>query len=1271
MVMNSFQTLWHSCFQKIGAVGIAIGTLGAITHQRVEAQVVPAQDSIQTQVVQENNRFDILGGTIADNDTRLFHSFEQFDLEPGYSAQFHIAPGIDSVFGRITNGLASHINGLIEVSGAPASLYLMNPAGILFGTEASINLAGDFTVLTTDRLDFEQGHFALAGPLDRGQGNILQLDFNPDRPGTIVNLGDLQVGEQQSLSLLGHTVVNQGTLSGGAAVNVVAVGAHSNVQLSPGIQFSVQAEQTLLRPVATDTGHAAALEVAEDGTLMLTGSSLPATGTAVVGGSVTAAEHIRILGDHVAITGAKLQAAGQILIGGDYQGAGTIPTAQSTFVDAASYIVADGERGGQVVIWSDGITQFHGSIRAQGLLAGGTVEVSGKEQLYFGGQVDLRSHAAPGTLLLDPENLDIRAGSDPNIADTSDAHVLYEDTLESAIIGPVDLVLQADNDITIAPLSDGALTFAQGPGSSIRFLADADGDGAGRFTMAADNRLAAPGQNIAIQAAEIAVGDITTSVFSAIDNTDNAGNIRLTATQGSISGGRFTTTARGTLNNSGDGGAVALSATDTITVDDIRTTTAGLSNNGDAGAITLATQTGTITAGTLKTTTSGNNNTGIAGEISLTAASDLLIGDIVTAAEAITNNAGDAGAITLTSLTGDLTTGSIIANTRADSSNVGNAGTVSLNAIAGEILSQTITATAVSPDAAATRGGDIQLTADGGIVIDSANASGERTGGDIDIATQQTLRIVETVPATDQPTSLLTTEGGEIRLTYNQPTIPFSMGDSTVHGIAGNITTGIDTLAAPQTVIQTRNLETIEINNLFEPQAILPAAVQLSGSVSPEENSLVEPSLPDISFLDGLSNRHSTAPNDDGDYENTISNSELIWAQIETSFSSDFAKALNLSMPAAPSLQTTQQTLRQVTQAQDITPALMYIRLKETHIELVLVSGEGPPVYHPVPVSASEVHAVAKAFHQTITNPVLRPAQYLPAAQQLFDWLMRPMLADLEDAGIDHIGFILDAGLRSLPIAALHDGQHFLIEDYSIGLLPSAGLTDFDTAQTRPSDQATLAMGIADFEHHPDLAAVPLEIDLASQHQNDEQYLDQEATLGLLHQRLEQGQFTSVHLATHAVFEPGNLAESYIQLWDQTISLNQLQTLPLDSIEFLILSACATAFGDPRAEFGFAGLAVNVGVQTALASLWSISDEGTLGLMSEFYSALEQPLTRSAALRQAQLAMHQGHVRIVDGMLYGNEDRIVGHLPDLATSGSWDFSHPAYWSGFTLIGHPW
>ncbi|MEL7226034.1 MAG: CHAT domain-containing protein, partial [Cyanobacteria bacterium J06576_12] len=121
-----------------------------------------------------------------------------------------------------------------------------------------------------------------------------------------------------------------------------------------------------------------------------------------------------------------------------------------------------------------------------------------------------------------------------------------------------------------------------------------------------------------------------------------------------------------------------------------------------------------------------------------------------------------------------------------------------------------------------------------------------------------------------------------------------------------------------------------------------------------------------------------------------------------------------------------------------------------------------------------------------------------------------------------------------------------------------------------------------------------------------------------------------------------------------------------------VLSACNTALGSPEAEMGFAGLAIASGARSAMASLWSVSDVGTLALMNEFYAQLGNAPTKSSALQQAQRVLLQGDVRIDSGQLMGSElagslDLPSGLEPNFAS----DFSHPYYWSSFTMIGSPW
>ncbi|MEH1818201.1 MAG: CHAT domain-containing protein [Nostoc sp.] len=97
-------------------------------------------------------------------------------------------------------------------------------------------------------------------------------------------------------------------------------------------------------------------------------------------------------------------------------------------------------------------------------------------------------------------------------------------------------------------------------------------------------------------------------------------------------------------------------------------------------------------------------------------------------------------------------------------------------------------------------------------------------------------------------------------------------------------------------------------------------------------------------------------------------------------------------------------------------------------------------------------------------------------------------------------------------------------------------------------------------------------------------------------------------------------------------------------------------------------------MKSAIASLWYVSDAGTLGLMTEFYSHLKTAPIKAEALRQAQLAMIQGKVRIEGNQLTGINGG-VSLQPQMASylqqNIVGNLSHPFYWAPFTMIGSPW
>ena len=340
-------------------------------------------------------------------------------------------------------------------------------------------------------------------------------------------------------------------------------------------------------------------------------------------------------------------------------------------------------------------------------------------------------------------------------------------------------------------------------------------------------------------------------------------------------------------------------------------------------------------------------------------------------------------------------------------------------------------------------------------------------------------------------------------------------------------------------------------------------------------------------------------------------------------------------------------------------------------LEIVLVSPDAPPVRRQVAdVTRGDIQHLTRQLQRSISRPS-RSNAFLAPAQELYRHLIAPILPNLEQQGTSHISFIADAGLRSLPFAALHSGDRFLIEDFSLNLMPSVSLTNLE--YTNLQEANVLAMGASTFTRQSPLPAVPLELNLISTEiRSGAVFLNEDFTVSNLQQARRQRAFPIVHLATHGEFRSGRPDNSYIELWGDRLPLTEIRELNLDDplVELLVLSACRTALGDQDAELGFAGLAVASGAKTALGSLWYVSDQGTLALMTSFYEQLAQSPTRAQALQQAQLSLLQGQTRIAGGQLQTAAGAFALEAGLIATEDA-DFSHPYYWSAFTMIGSPW
>jgi filamentous hemagglutinin family protein len=210
-------SLWNSSASRAFAQLIPDSTLGA-----ERSQVTPG-------LIQQ-----ISGG--ATRDTNLFHSFQQFSIPTGGAALFLNAPQIQNIISRVTGLSPSQIDGLIQTQGT-ASLYLINPNGIIFGGNAQLNIGGSFIGTTANALAFPDGNiFSASAPNIPSQTLTVnpsaflfnQLANQPTprievQPGAVLTVGAAR--NPASLFLVGGNVlVNGGKLQGRAGSRVEVAG---------------------------------------------------------------------------------------------------------------------------------------------------------------------------------------------------------------------------------------------------------------------------------------------------------------------------------------------------------------------------------------------------------------------------------------------------------------------------------------------------------------------------------------------------------------------------------------------------------------------------------------------------------------------------------------------------------------------------------------------------------------------------------------------------------------------------------------------------------------------------------------------------------------------------------------------------------------------------------------------------------------------------------------------------------------------------------------
>jgi filamentous hemagglutinin family protein len=238
MMKSAWEKYWTTT--AIAIIAISPVSLAApVTAQSITA----AQDGTNTVVLPNGQQFDITGGTQAG--ANLFHSFQQFGLNQGQIANFLSQPNIQNILGRVVDGDPSVINGLIQLTGGNSNLYIMNPAGVIFGSNASLNVPASFTATTANGIQVGNSWFGM----NTSVSDLKNLTGTPNAfaftspttaltqdqtSGIVLNQGNLNVSQGKSITLVGGIVINTGTISTpNGNINIVAVPDGKYVRITP------------------------------------------------------------------------------------------------------------------------------------------------------------------------------------------------------------------------------------------------------------------------------------------------------------------------------------------------------------------------------------------------------------------------------------------------------------------------------------------------------------------------------------------------------------------------------------------------------------------------------------------------------------------------------------------------------------------------------------------------------------------------------------------------------------------------------------------------------------------------------------------------------------------------------------------------------------------------------------------------------------------------------------------------------------------------------
>jgi filamentous hemagglutinin family protein len=573
------------CWQrKIGGCVAIFGALSLGVSDRVNAQIVPdrtlgAESSVVTPDV---NIRGIQGDRIDGGATRganLFHSFSDFNVGQGRGVYFANPAGIENILTRVTGNNASNILGRLGVLGG-ANLFLLNPNGIVFGQNASLDIQGSFLATTAGRIQLgDSGYFSATEPQTSSLLSVSPgaLFFNAvaDRPTSIINRGNLSTGKHLTLSAGNLDLQGQ----------LLALG-----DLTLQAQDTVKVRDTVVAPFLARSGRN--LTIVGNGGIDILALNHPTQTPFVSGGNLNLISNGVISGD------ARFSSGGSFSIRSRSGGLANFVSYYDPIISAEGDVdVAANYTGTSLLVEATGNIRFGGDINITG--PDTSTLPPGSDTATLNATSALIMRSGQSTLAYGGVN----SGGAPNYGTGS--------VLEGITIGG-NVIVQPFNgvggivklDAASGDVSTGLISIN---GQQTRY-SNNDANGGAISIRARDGRIttgdllsysysgssnAGQGGAISLTAAnDIKIaGDLDSSSYSGSSNAGQGGAIGLTAVNDiNIAGGVYSYSVSESTGNADRGGAIALAAANDINIAEaLNSSSSAESGNADrGGAIALA-----------------------------------------------------------------------------------------------------------------------------------------------------------------------------------------------------------------------------------------------------------------------------------------------------------------------------------------------------------------------------------------------------------------------------------------------------------------------------------------------------------------------------------------------------------------------------------------------------------------------------------------------------------------------------------------------------------